>query len=152
MVKDPMAGCALPQDKHYARAYRVWKQNPPLEMLQGESEQPCVYCAKPTEFGSPIPMSHGVGWLHDLRPCACDEWHYCCYSCVKRLGLAPEWQLRRGPDRHVAKTRECPLAMRVAHEFMGLDVESLVFAKQGKLKADWILSDDLVNAQPDEDA
>ena len=101
MVKDPMAGCAIPQDPHYARAYRVWKQNPPLEMIQSESEPPCGYCGKETKFGSPIVLSHGVGWLQDLRPCACGEWHYCCLVCMKRLAMAPAWRLKRSPDRDV---------------------------------------------------
>lgn len=152
MAKNPTKDCAIPQDDHYVRAYRVWRRNPPLEMLDGEPEPPCVYCGKPTRFGSPIVLSHGVGWLHDLRPCACDEWHYCCYSCAKRLRLVPEWQLRRGPDRDVAGTRECPLALRVAHEFMGLDVEDPVFARRGKIKADWILGGGLADARADEGA
>lgn len=146
MVKNPMDGCALPQDPHYARAYRVWRQNPPPVMLEGESEPPCVYCAKPTRFGSPFLLSSGVGRLHDLRPCACGEWHYCCHACVKRLDLAPAWRLKRGPDRDVVGTRQCPLAIRVAHEFMGVDVSlEPVAAATKRVKAQFRLASEAAN-------
>lgn len=140
--KNLLDGCAVPQDPHYARAYRVWGKNPPRVMVEGEPESPCAYCSRPTDFGGPPPyMSHGVAWLRDLRPCVCGEWHYCCYSCVKRLGIAPAWRLKRGPDRHVVGTQTCPLALRVAHEFMGIDVdEGAVVANTQKLKARWMLS------------
>lgn len=141
MADDLMSNCAIPMDPNYARAYRVWKQNPPLEMLQSESEPPCAYCAKPTQFGSPILLSHGVGWLHDLRPCACGEWHYCCYACVKSLELAASWQLKRAPNRDVARMKKCPVAIRVAHEFMGIDVSAApLVASTQKVKAQWRLS------------
>lgn len=138
-MKNDGTRCALPQNPHYVRAHRVWGENPPMEMIEGEPESPCVYCGEATRFGYPPPyMSHGVGWLHDLRPCACGEWHYCCHACVKRLGLAPAWRLKRGPDRDVVGMRTCPLALRVAHEFMGVEVdEGVAAAESNRVRAEW---------------